>query len=91
MMTYYSCDFKADDLDDTHTQLSSHVFDEDAESCWRQCCRVMLTMVLLSHAGDGSTGVTSPQRDVDAESYWRQYCQVMLATALPGRLGRGAM
>jgi hypothetical protein len=40
--------------------------DVDAESCWRQCCQVVLVMVLprrlgrsamsmLSHAGDGAT------------------------------------
>jgi hypothetical protein len=25
--------------------------DEDAESCWRQCCRVMLTMALPGRLG----------------------------------------
>jgi hypothetical protein len=33
-----------------------------------------MTMVLSSHAGDGTTEVTWPRRDVDVESYWRQRC-----------------
>jgi hypothetical protein len=28
--------------------------DVDVESCWRWCCRVMLAIVLLSHAGNGA-------------------------------------
>jgi hypothetical protein len=56
--------------------------DVAAKSCWRWCCRgdlaatqcrcrVMLAMVLLSHAGDGAAEVTWPWPDVDAESCWR--------------------
>jgi hypothetical protein len=33
-------------------------------------CRVMLAMMLSSHAGDSVVEVTWPQRDVDAESCW---------------------
>jgi hypothetical protein len=29
--------------------------DEDAESCWRRCCRVVLVTTLLSPVGDGAT------------------------------------
>jgi hypothetical protein len=36
-----------------------------------RCCRVMLTMVLPSHAGDDIAEATWPQRDVDVESCWR--------------------
>jgi hypothetical protein len=45
--------------------------DEDALSCWRQCCRVMLVTVLLSHANDDTIRATWPQCDVDTESCWR--------------------
>jgi hypothetical protein len=42
----------------------------------------MLTTVLSSHAGDGTTGATWSRRDVDAESCWRRCYRVMLVTAL---------
>jgi hypothetical protein len=42
--------------------------DINAESCWRQCCRVMLASALSSHAGDSAARGTWSQRDVDAES-----------------------
>jgi hypothetical protein len=51
----------------------------------------MLTMILLSHAGDDAAEATWPQRDVDAELCWRQCYRVMLVTMLPMRLGHDAM
>jgi hypothetical protein len=51
----------------------------------------MLAMVLLSHAGDDTTGVTWPWHEVDAESRWRWCYQVMLMMALVRQLGHGAM
>jgi hypothetical protein len=47
----------------------------DVESCWRQCCRVMLATVLPSHAGDGAAGATWLRCDVDAESFSRWCCR----------------
>jgi hypothetical protein len=55
--------------------------DVGAESCWRwhyrgdlarvRCrYRVMLAMVLPSHAGDGAVVATWPWRDVEDESCW---------------------
>jgi hypothetical protein len=82
--------------------MSSHTDDDAVESCWRQrcrgdlvatryTCRVMLTMVLSSHASDGAARVNWPRYNVDAESCWRRCCQVMLKTALPERLGHDTM
>jgi hypothetical protein len=50
----------------------------------RHCrCRVMLTTVLLSHAGDGATDACDwPWSDVDAKSCCRRCCRVMLAMVL---------
>jgi hypothetical protein len=31
-------------------------------------CRVMLSIMLLSHGGDGAVEATWPRRDIDAES-----------------------
>jgi hypothetical protein len=64
--------------------------DVDVDSCWRwRCwgdlaaalhrCRVMLAMVLSSHAGDGTT-----------ESTTRCRCRVKLATVLLSHVGNGA-
>jgi hypothetical protein len=35
--------------------LLNHGGDGAIESCWWWCCRVVLVMVLMSHAGDGAT------------------------------------
>jgi hypothetical protein len=82
--------------------MLSHASDNAAESGWRQCCRgdmvamrfrcrVMLTIVLPSHADDSAAGVTWLGHDIDVESYWRQCYRVMLLRALPGPLNRSAM
>jgi hypothetical protein len=39
----------------------------DAESCWQQCCRVMLATMMSSHAFDGAVEATWPRRDVEAK------------------------
>jgi hypothetical protein len=72
--------------------------DVDAESCWWQCwrwcyqgdlavaryrCRVMLAIMLPSHARDGDAEVTWPRHDINVEPYWQQCCRVMLTMALP--------
>jgi hypothetical protein len=73
--------------------MSSHAGDNDVESCWQQrcrdnlataqCrCRVMLVMLLPSHAGDDTAEATWPRHDVDVESCWRQCCRVMMAIVL---------
>jgi hypothetical protein len=47
----------------------------------------MLVIVLLCHAGNGTTGVTWPWRDVDAASCLRRCCRVMLAMVLLSHAG----
>jgi hypothetical protein len=71
------------------TMLPSHAHDSAAdatwprcdiivESCWQQCCRVMLETVrcrwqvmlaimLLSHTRDGAAEATWPRHDVDVK------------------------
>jgi hypothetical protein len=34
-------------------------YDEDAESCWRRCCRVMLAMTLLGQHGHDAMEIPS--------------------------------
>jgi hypothetical protein len=54
--------------------LKSYIVDVDDQAiAWRRC-RVMLTMVLLSPAGNDAVEATWPQCDVDVESCWRQCC-----------------
>jgi hypothetical protein len=48
----------------------------------RRRCRVMLTIVPPSHAGDGAAEVTWPWRDVGAKSSWQQCCRVKLVLAV---------
>jgi hypothetical protein len=59
--------------------ITSYASDSATESCWRRhhrgdfvvtrCIyRVMLAMMLPSHAGDSAAGATWPRRDVDVES-----------------------
>jgi hypothetical protein len=40
--------------------------------CGVMLMRVMLVIMLLSHAGDDAIEVTWPRRDVDVESCWGQ-------------------
>jgi hypothetical protein len=51
----------------------------------------MLTMVLLSHAGDCAAMVTWSGCDIDAESCWQQCYQAMLAMVMPSRLSHDPM
>jgi hypothetical protein len=66
---------------DAATEVTWPQHDVDGESCWRQCCRVMLAtalprrlgrdvMSMPSHDGDGVVKATWPRYDVDAESCW---------------------
>jgi hypothetical protein len=77
--------------------LSSPAGGGAIESCWwRRCrgdmvttwcrCWVMLTTVLLNHAGDSAVEATWPYCNIVAESCWRWCCQIMLVMALPRRL-----
>jgi hypothetical protein len=56
--------------DDGAAEMTWPRYDVD-ESCWWQCCRVMLAIVLLSPASDGV-----------AESAWQRCCRVLLVTVL---------
>jgi hypothetical protein len=64
------------------TALPSHADDDDAESCWRQCCQGYfghgamslprqlgyVTMLLTSHADDVAAEPTWPWHDISTES-----------------------
>jgi hypothetical protein len=61
--------------------ILSRASDGDVESCWRwhchgdlvvaRCrCRVILVMMLSSHAGNDAAKATWLRCDVDAESCW---------------------
>jgi hypothetical protein len=54
-------------------QLSSQCClwrDVDAESCWRQCCRVMLVTAMVRLLGRGTMWRSSHTDDSVAESCW---------------------
>jgi hypothetical protein len=50
--------------------LKLYIVDVDDQATVLYPCRVVLEMMLSSHAGDGAAMATRPQRDVDADSCW---------------------
>jgi hypothetical protein len=74
--------------------LLSHAGDDAAKVTWPRRnvdVKVMLTIVLPSHAHDTTIDPTRLRRDVDDVSCRPQCCQVMLMTALSRRHGHDAM
>jgi hypothetical protein len=63
----------------------------DADLCWRQHCRVILTTVLPRRFGHGMRYMPSHPGESVVELCWRQCYRVILVTMLPMRHCCGAM